>query len=63
MVLIIPMLDSLRTVSHAFGLMAQNALTASLERRAGKGFFGDPLSIYRVFYSLINLLTDKMRPF
>ena len=26
----------IRTVSHAFGLMARNALIASLERRAGR---------------------------
>ena len=32
------MYDGLRIVSHAFGLMARNALIASLERRAKKVF-------------------------
>ena len=34
------MYDRLRTVSHAFGLMARNALIASLKRCAKKNFLG-----------------------
>ena len=34
------MYDRLLTVSHAFGLMARNALIASLERRAKKDCLG-----------------------
>ena len=34
------LLDLLRTVSHAFGLVARYALIATLERRAENGSFG-----------------------
>ena len=41
------MYDLLRIVSHAFGLMAPNALIASLERRARKFFLGPTLFFER----------------
>ena len=44
------MYDGLRTVSHAFFLMARNALIASLERRAKKGFLGLTLFFERKIY-------------
>ena len=51
------MYDGLRTVSHAFGLVARNALITSLERRAGKSSFGGSVflkeklkNLFRIFH-------------